>query len=357
MELRRLATGMALAVAAAAFASGATGGPTAPGTTAAPVPAPAARVPAQPPVTLLNVSYDPTRELYDEIDPLFARAYGAKTGQKVTIHRSHGGSGKQARSVIEGLEADVVTLALAYDVDAIARSGLLPRGWQGRLASNSCPFTSTIVFLVRAGNPKGIHDWEDLGRSGVSVITPNPKTSGGARWNYLAAWGAALRAPGGSEAKARDLVTRIFRNVPVLDTGARGAAITFVERRLGDVLIAWESEALLAAGQHPKDVEVVVPKISILAEPPVSVVDAVAERHGTLQAARAYLEFLFTPEAQEIAARHHYRPTLAAVAEAHAADFPRIPLFTVAEAFGGWSRAQATHFDDGGTFDQVLGVK
>jgi sulfate transport system substrate-binding protein len=271
------------------------------------LPAAAAAAPAK----LLNVSYDPTRELYQEIDTAFAKQWKEKTGQAVVINQSHGGSGKQARAVIDGLEADVVTLALAFDIDAIARNGLLPRAWQERLPHNSCPYTSTIVFLVRAGNPKQIRDWEDLARPGVAVITPNPKTSGGARWNYLAAWGAALRAPGGNEAATKNLMARLFKNVPVLDTGARGATVTFVERGIGDVLIAWENEALLAAREQGKGrFEIVVPPTTILAEPPVALVDRVAARHGTKEVAQAYLDFLFTPEGQEIAARHYYRPRL-----------------------------------------------
>jgi sulfate transport system substrate-binding protein len=306
------------------------------------------------PVKLLNVSYDPTRELYQEIDTAFAAQWKQKTGQVVTINQSHGGSGKQARAVIDGLEADVVTLALAYDIDAIARTGLLPRAWQARLKDNSCPYTSTIVFLVRKGNPKGIRDWADLVKPGVQVITPNPKTSGGARWNYLAAWGAALKAPGGSEATAKDYMTKLFRNVPILDTGARGATITFVERGIGDVLIAWENEALYASRDMGKGkVEIVVPSASILAEPPVSVVDRVAAKHGTEAVAQAYLEFLYTPEGQEIGAKHYYRPRLDAVAAKYATVFPKVTLFTVDEAFGGWTKANAAHFADGASFDQI----
>jgi sulfate transport system substrate-binding protein len=305
-------------------------------------------------VKLLNVSYDPTRELYQDINAAFAKHWKAKTGDSVTVSQSHGGSGKQARTVIDGLEADVVTLALAYDIDAIAQSGLLPRSWQARLPDNSCPYTSTIVFLVRKGNPKGIHDWDDLGRPGVAVVTPNPKTSGGARWNYLAAWGYALRRPGGDEARAKDLVTRIFRNVPILDTGARGATVTFVERGIGDVLIAWENEAILAARELGQGkFEIVMPSTSILAEPPVALVDKVAGKHGAKAVAQAYLEFLYTPEGQEIAARHYYRPRLEAVAARYAAQFPRLTLFTIDEVFGGWARAQSTHFADGGVFDQI----
>ncbi|MFI5119715.1 MAG: sulfate ABC transporter substrate-binding protein [Thermoanaerobaculia bacterium] len=307
------------------------------------------------PVTLLNVSYDPTRELYEEINAAFAKAWAARTGQKVTIHQSHGGSGKQARSVIDGLEADVVTLALSGDIDAIAsRAGLLPRTWQARLPRNSAPFTSTIVFVVRTGNPKGIRDWDDLTKKGIAIITPNPKTSGGARWNYLAAWGYARRSPGGSERTARDFLAALFRNVSILDTGARGATTTFAERGLGDVLIAWESEALLLT----KDVgrgrfEIVVPSLSILAEPPVALVDVNVDKHGTRAAAQAYLEFLYADEAQAIAAKHHFRPGSAKVAASRAAEFPKVALFTIDGVFGGWGRAQRVHFDDGGTFDQL----
>jgi sulfate transport system substrate-binding protein len=306
-------------------------------------------------VTLLNVSYDPTRELYEEINAAFAKAWAARTGQKVTINQSHGGSGKQARSVIDGLEADVVTLALSGDIDAIAsRAGLLPRTWQARLPRNSTPFSSTIVFVVRTGNPKRIRDWDDLTKRGIAVITPNPKTSGGARWNYLAAWGYALKGPGGNERTARDVVSKLFRNVPVLDTGARGATTTFAERGLGDVLIAWESEALLLT----KEVgvgrfEIVVPSVSILAEPPVALVDRNVDKHGTREAAQAYLEFLYTDEAQTIAAKHHFRPGSAKVAASRAGDFPKVSLFTIDEVFGGWGHAQKVHFDDDGTFDQL----
>ncbi len=306
-------------------------------------------------VTLLNVSYDPTRELYQDFNQAFARHWQAQTGQAVTIHQSHGGSGKQARAVIDGLEADVVTLALSYDIDAIgAKAGLLPAAWQQALPDNSAPYTSTIVFLVRRGNPKGIRDWSDLGRPGVAVITPNPKTSGGARWNYLAAWGYALRQPGGSEATAQELVTAIYRNVPVLDSGARGATTTFVERGIGDVLISWENEAFLAVRQLGRgEVEVVVPSVSILAEPPVAVVGKVAERHGTSAIARAYLEYLYSEEGQDIAARHFYRPRQASVAARYAAQFAQVKLFTIDEVFGGWQKAQARHFADGGLFDQI----
>ena len=317
---------------------------------------PSARLSAAPAsVTLLNVSYDPTRELYDDVNAAFAKAWAARTGQRVTINQSHGGSGKQARSVIDGLEADVVTLALSGDIDAIAsRAGLLPRTWQARLPRNSAPFTSTIVFVVRTGNPKRIRDWDDLTKRGIAVITPNPKTSGGARWNYLAAWGYALKRPGGSERTARDFLSTLFWNVPVLDTGARGATTTFAERGLGDVLIAWENEALLLTKEVGKDrFEIVVPSVSILAEPPVALVDKNADKHGTRAAAQAYLEFLYTDEAQTIAAKHHFRPGSAKVAASHAGDFPKVSLFTIDDVFGGWGQAQKVHFDDGGTFDQL----
>jgi len=305
-------------------------------------------------VTLLNVSYDPTRELYQDLNAAFAKHWQAKTGQAVTVQQSHGGSGKQARSVIDGLDADVVTLALAYDVDAIAQQGLINAGWQKRLPNNSSPYTSTIVFLVRKGNPKGIRDWKDLVRPGVSVITPNPKTSGAARWSYLAAWAYALRQPGGNEAKAREMMAALFRNVPVLDSGARGATSTFVQRQIGDVLLAWENEAFLAVEELGKDkLEMVIPSMSILAEPPVAVVDQVVDRKKTRAVAQAYLEYLYTPEGQEIAAKHYYRPRLEAVAKKYAARFPKINLVTIDEVFGGWAKAQKTHFDDGGTFDQI----
>jgi sulfate/thiosulfate transport system substrate-binding protein len=306
------------------------------------------------PATLLNVSYDPTRELYQAENAAFAKAWKAKTGQDVTIQQSHGGSGKQARAVIDGLEADVVTLALAYDVDAIAGAGLLPKNWQTLLPSNSTPYTSTIVFLVRKGNPKKIKDWPDLVRPGVAVVAANPKTSGGARWNYLAAWGYALQASGGQEARARDFVTRLYKNVPVLDTGARGSTVTFVERGIGDVLVGWENEAIYAAQKLGKGkFEIVVPTVSVLAEPPVAVVEKVAKKHGTQALARAYLEFLYTPEGQEIAAQSYYRPRLPVVAGKHAAQFPQLKLFTVDQLFGGWTKAQKAHFADGGIFDQI----
>jgi sulfate transport system substrate-binding protein len=305
-------------------------------------------------VKLLNVSYDPTRELYSAINPAFAEAWKKKTGQVVTIDQSHGGSGAQARSVADGLEADVVTLALAWDIDALAGKGLVDPGWQKRLPDNAAPYTSTIVFLVRKGNPKGIHDWDDLVKPGVEVITPNPKTSGGARWNYLAAWAHALGKPGGTEATAREFVRQVYLHVPVLDSGARGATTTFVERGIGDVLIGWENEAILAVNKLARgELEIVTPRRSILAEPPVSIVDKVADKHGTRAVAQAYLEFLYTPEGQDIAARNYYRPRDAKVAARYAAQFPRLELVTVDQVFGGWKKAQATHFADGGVFDQI----
>ena len=307
------------------------------------------------PVTLLNVSYDPTREFYQEINAAFNRARTARGLAPVAIRQSHGGSGKQARSVIDGLEADVVTLALAYDIDAISSRGLITRGWQAFLPDRSTPYTSVIVFLVRKGNPKGIRDWSDLARPGTVVITPNPKTSGGARWNYLAAWGYARAQPGATEESARDLVARIFRNVPVFDSGARAATTTFVQRGIGDVLVTWENEALLAAEKVGQGrVSVVVPPLTILAEPPVAVVDAVVDRHATRREARAYLEFLYTPEAQEIAARHHFRPRSPEALARHRAEFPEVRLLTIDRDFGGWAAAQQTHFDDGGTFDRIF---
>jgi sulfate transport system substrate-binding protein len=304
--------------------------------------------------TLLNVSYDPTRELYDEYNKLFADYWKKKSGEDVTIKQSHGGSGKQARSVIDGLSADVVTLALAIDIDAIAKQGkLLPAGWQKRLPENSSPYTSTIVFLVRKGNPKGIKDWPDLAKEGVSVITPNPKTSGGARWNYLAAWAWALHQPGGSDQTAEEYLKKVFRNVPILDTGARGATITFVQREIGDVLLAWENEALLAVRELGADkLEVVVPSISILAEPPVAVIDQVVQRRGTREVAQAYLEYLYSKEAQEVIAKNYYRPRDAEVAAKYASQYPKVNLVTIDE-FGGWDAAQTRHFNDGGTFDQI----
>ena len=308
-------------------------------------------------VSILNVSYDPTRELYQEVNAAFAKAWKAKTGNDLTVQQSHGGSGKQARSVADGLEADVVTLALAYDVDALAVAGLLAPDWQKRLPNNSCPYTSTIVFLVRKGNPKGIKDWDDLVKPGLAVITPNPKTSGGARWNYLAAWGFALGKYGGDEAKAKDFVGRLYKNVPVLDTGARGSTVTFVERGIGDVLIAWENEALLAVREFGKGkYELVAPPRSILAEPPVAVVDKFATKHGSKELATAYLAYLYTPEGQEIAAKHFYRPRDAKVGAAHAASFPKVETFTIDKIFGGWDKAQRIHFADGGVFDQIYGA-
>jgi sulfate/thiosulfate transport system substrate-binding protein len=305
-------------------------------------------------VTLLNVSYDPTRELYVDYNAAFARYWKGKTGQDIQVNQSHGGSGKQARAVIDGLQADVVTLALAADIDAVARLGrLLPFNWASRLPDNSSPYTSTIVFLVRKGNPKGIKDWSDLIRSGVSVITPNPKTSGGARWNYLAAWAWAQHQPGGSEASAKEFIRKLYKNVPVLDTGARGATTTFVQRGLGDVLLAWENEALLAIKEVGADkVQIVVPPSSILAEPPVAVVDKVALRRGTREVAQEYLKYLYSKEAQEIVARNYYRPRDSEVAARYAAQYPRLQLVTIAD-LGGWPRNQKQHFDDGGTFDQI----
>ncbi len=305
-------------------------------------------------VTLLNVSYDPTRELYQDYNAAFARQWKAKTGDTVTVKQSHGGSGKQARTVIDGLEADVVTLGLAYDIDAVAERGLIKPDWQKRLQHNSSPYTSTIVFLVRKGNPKGIKDWNDLVKPGVSVITPNPKTSGGARWNYLAAWGYALKQPGGTEASAREFVSKLFKNVPVLDSGARGATTTFVERGIGDVLIAWENEALLAIKElGPDKVDIVAPSVSILAEPPVALVDKVADKHGTRKVAEAYLQYLYSDEGQEIAAKNYYRPSAGKTLKKYAAQYPKVKLFTLAEVSGDWTKAQKTHFADGGLFDQI----
>jgi sulfate/thiosulfate transport system substrate-binding protein len=304
-------------------------------------------------VTLLNVSYDPTHELYREVNAAFAPAWEARAGQRVVIRQSHGGSGKQARGVLDGLEADVVTLGLAYDIDALVKAGLVHADWAARLPDDSAPYTSTIVFLVRRGNPKGIHDFPDLARPDVSVITANPKTGGGARWNYLAAYGFALRQPGGDEASAEDFVRRVYRNVPVLDSGARGSTTTFVERGLGDVLITWESEALLAAEQlWPGEFEVIAPSISVLAEPPVAVVDAVVDRRGTRAVAEAYLAFLYTDEAQRIAARHFYRPRSPAALASAPHPFPDVALFTFAD-LGGWAAVQARHFADGAVFDRI----
>jgi sulfate/thiosulfate-binding protein len=310
-------------------------------------------------VTLLNVSYDPTRELYQDYNAAFARYWKAKTGDVVTVKASHGGSGKQARSIIDGIDADVATLALAYDIDEVAeRAQLLPPGWQKRLPHNSSPYTSTYIFLVRKGNPKGVKDWGDLVKPGLAVITANPKTSGGARWGYLAAYGWALRQPGGSDAKARDFVGRLYRNVPVLDSGARGSTVTFAERGLGDVLLAWENEAHLALKEFGADkFDIVYPPSSILAEPPVALLDKVADKRGTRAVAQAYLEYLYAPEGQEIAARNFYRPIDASIAAKYAAQFPKIELFTIDAVFGGWSRAQKTHFADGGVFDQIYSSK
>ncbi len=305
---------------------------------------------------LLNVSYDPTRELYEDYNKVFAAHWKSAGGEDVSVSQSHGGSGKQARSVIDGLDADVVTLALAYDIDAIAeKSQLLPKNWQTLLPNNSTPYTSTIVFLVRKGNPKGIKDWDDLVKPGVAVITPNPKTSGGARWNYLAAWGYALEKSGKDSAKAREFVAKLYKNVPVLDAGARGATTTFVQRGIGDVAIAWENEALLAVKKMGKDkVELVTPSVSILAEPPVAVVERVAAKHGTSKAAKAYLEYLYSDEGQDVVARNFYRPQDAKTAAKYAAQFPKLKLFTIQDEFGGWAKAQKTHFADGGVFDQIF---
>jgi len=306
-------------------------------------------------ITLLNVSYDPTRELYQEYNRAFARYWQDRTGDTLTIRASHGGSGKQARSVIDGLQADVVTLALAYDVDALHERGqLIAKDWIRKLPDNSSPYTSTIVFLVRKGNPKNIRDWEDLVKPGVQVITPNPKTSGGARWNYLAAWAYAQQAFNGDEVQVRAFITRLFKNVPVLDTGARGSTTTFVERGIGDVLLAWENEAFLAQKElGPDKFEVIVPSLSILAEPSVAVVDGVVDRRGTREVAQAYLEYLYSETGQEIAAKNFYRPRLASVVRKYAQQFPHINLVTIDDTFGGWQHAQKTHFADGGTFDQI----
>jgi sulfate transport system substrate-binding protein len=307
-------------------------------------------------VKLLNVSYDPTRELYTEFNAAFVKYWKAKTGDQVTIQQSHGGSGKQARSVIDGLAADVVTLALAYDIDAIAeKSRLLPLDWQKKLPNNSSPYTSTIVFLVRKGNPKGIKDWDDLLRPGVSVITPNPKTSGGARWNYLAAWAYALQKNGNEELKARDFVARLFKNVPVLDTGARGATTTFVQRGIGDVFISWENEAYLALKEFGSEkFEIVTPSLSILAEPPVAVVEKSARKRGTEAVAQAYLEYLYSEEGQDIAGRNFYRPRSEKATAKYASQFSKVKLITIDEVFGGWQKAQKTHFNEGGVFDQIF---
>lgn len=307
----------------------------------------------------LNVSYDPTREFYKEVNTVFAAEWKAKSGESLNIKTSHGGSGKQARSVIDGLNADVVTLALAYDIDNIATQGkLLPSNWQKRLPDNSSPYTSTIVFLVRKGNPKGVKDWGDLIKPGVKVITPNPKTSGGARWNYLAAWGWALKQPGGSEASAKDYITKLYKNVPVLDTGARGSTTTFVQRGIGDVFLSWENEAFLAINElGPDKFQIVVPSVSILAEPPVAIVDKNVDKKGTRKSAEAYLNFLYSPTGQKLAAKHYYRPRKPELASpADVARFPKSNLFTLESVFGNWAKAQATHFADGGVFDQITGA-
>ena len=310
---------------------------------------------AQGNLSLLNVSYDPTREFYQDFNTAFARHWQALNSQKVTIRQSHGGSGKQGRSVVDGLEADVVTLALAYDIDEIAgKAKLLPADWQKRLPHNSAPYTSTYIFLVRKGNPKRIRDWDDLVKPDVSVVTPNPKTSGGARWGYLAAWGYELRKTGGDEARARDFIARLYRNVPVLDSGARGSTVTFAERGVGDVLLAWENEAHLALREFGSGkFDIVYPSVSILAEPPVALVDRVADKRGTRKLAQAYLEYLYSPEGQEIAARNFYRPIDPKVAARYAKQFPKLNLFTIEDVFGGWAKAQKTHFADGGSFDQI----
>jgi len=309
-------------------------------------------------ITLLNVSYDPTRELYQDVNKAFAKEWKAKTGDTVTIKQSHGGSGKQARSVLDGLDADVVTLALAYDIDALAERGLLAKDWQKKEPLNSSPYTSTIVFLVRKGNPKGIHDWNDLIKPGVAVITPNPKTSGGARWNHLAAWGYALKQPGGTPATATAFLQKLYKNVPVLDSGARGATTTFVERGIGDVLIAWENEAYLAVKElGPGKFDIVTPSVSILAEPPVAVVDKVVDKRGTRKVSEAYLKFLYTDEAQDIIAKNYYRPAEPKAAAKYASQFAKVKLFTIGDVAGNWTQAQKTHFADGGLFDKIYEKK
>lgn len=309
-------------------------------------------------VTLLNVSYDPTRELYQDVNAGFAKLWQARTGDKLSIKQSHGGSGKQARAVIDGLDADVLTLALAYDIDAVADKGLLDKAWQKRLAHNASPYTSTIVFLVRKGNPKAIKDWNDLVKPGVAVITPNPKTSGGARWNYLAAWGYALKQKAGTNASAKDFVQKLFKNVPVLDSGARGSTVTFSERGIGDVLITWENEAYLALKEFGADkLQIVTPSLSILAEPPVTVVDKTVDKRGTRKVAEAYLNYLYTEEAQDIIGKHFYRPTSERAAKKYAGQFAKVSLFKIDEVFGGWTKAQKEHFSDGGVFDQIYQAK
>jgi sulfate/thiosulfate-binding protein len=314
----------------------------------------ATKAPAKDPVELLNVSYDPTRELYENYNKAFSAYWEKETGQKVTIKQSHGGSGKQSRAVLDGLEADVVTLALGYDIDALQEAGLINEGWQAKFDHNSSPYTSTIVFLVRKGNPKGIKDWPDLLKEGVEVITPNPKTSGGARWNYLAAWGYALDHNNNDEAKAEEFVKELFKHVPVLDTGARGSTTTFVERGIGDVLLAWENEAYLSVKElGPDKFDIINPSESILAEPPVAVVDKVADKRGTREVAEAYLKYLYSEEGQKVAAENYYRPTLDSVKEQYKDKFPEIKLFTLADKFGTWKETQEKHFNDGGIFDKI----
>jgi sulfate transport system substrate-binding protein len=358
----RRAFGLALARAAVLLVAASTGlgackKSDAAGT--APVGSGSAAVAGKAPVTLLNVSYDPTRELYQEFNAAFAKYWKDKTGQEVKVNQSHGGGGKQARAVLDGLEADVVTLALGYDVAILHDKGkLIPENWQARLPQNSAPYTSTIVFVVRKGNPKKIKDWNDLTREGVQVITPSPKTSGGARWTYLAAWGYALKQPGGDAAKAREFISKLYKNVPVLDSGARGATTTFVERKIGDVLITWENEAILSVHEFAKDnLELVIPSVSVLTEPPVTIVDKNVDKHGTREVAEAYLKFLYTPEGQEVVAKNYYRPRDPAALAKHKERFPDVNLFTVDELFGGWSKAQPTHFNDGGIFDQIYQPK
>ena len=307
---------------------------------------------------LLNVSYDPTRELYKDFNAVFANHWKKETGETLNVRASHGGSGKQARAVIDGLDADVVTLALAYDVDAIAQKGLIAPNWIKRLPDNSAPYTSTIVFLVRKGNPKNVKDWNDLAKPGIEVVTPNPKTSGGARWNFLAAWGYALKQPGGNDQKARELVTNIYKNVKVLDSGARGSLTTFTERGIGDVLISWENEAYLSIKElGPDKFDIVTPSLSILAEPSVAVVDKVVDKKGTRKVATAYLEYLYTPIGQEIAARHYYRPRNKEIAARFSGNFAKVKLFTIDQVLGGWDKAQKTYFGDGGVFDQIMTKK
>lgn len=309
-------------------------------------------------IELLNVSYDPTRELYEDYNKAFATQWKAKTGDDVVVKQSHGGGGKQARAVIDGLEADVVTLALSYDIDQLfEKAKLIPQDWQSRLANNSSPYTSTIVFLVRKGNPKNIKDWSDIVKPGISIVTPNPKTSGGARYNYLAAWAYALKHNNNDEAAAKDFVTKLYKNVAVLDSGARGATTSFVDREIGDVLLTWENEAYLAKQESGDKIEIVIPSYSILAEPPVTVVDKFADKHGTTEVAKAYLDYLYTPEGQEIVAKHFYRPTSPEVAAKYSKQFPKIELFNINDVFGGWQKAQKTHFADGGVFDSIVAPK